>query len=127
MPPEVDSDLTALELRTHSLDDGITEEDLGAVTSESSHGYDELRLLSPGAADAAAGWTLGADDRWYYVAAGNARTARIEVTGKLTGATTGRALAVTGPKDEADDSGLPKVPVAVAFYDRRGAVIDVSS
>lgn len=125
------------ELRRHVLDDGITEdgiteedlteEDLAAVTSESSHGYDELRPVSSGVADAAAGWTLGADNRWCYVAAGNARTARIEVTGKLTGATTGRGLAVAGPRDEADESDLPQVPVAVAFYDRRGEVIEASS
>lgn len=117
-------------LRTHSAGDDVTEEDFGAVTSETGPGFDKLRPLSPGlvnTADAVAGWTVGEDDRWYYVAAGNSRTARIEITGKLTGATTGRALVVAGPQAADNRLRLPKVPVAVAFYDKRGEVIDASN
>jgi hypothetical protein len=87
----------------------------------------ELGDLGDPQADGVAGWTEGLDGYWYYVAAGGADTARIQITGSLSGTTAGRALVLRGPKVGKDeyrpDLPGPELPVAVAFYDKRGTII----
>jgi hypothetical protein len=97
----------------------------GGVTTTS--GVDLLSDLGvPGddvPEDGVAGWTKGPDDHWYYVAAGGADTARIQVTGGISGTTASRALVLRGPKVGKDEYEGPTLPVAVAFYDRGGTII----
>jgi hypothetical protein len=111
----------------HNPNDGPrrAEHQRGVTTT---YGADVLR--DPGApetddppTDAVTAWTRGPDGHWYYVAAGGADTARIQVTGAVSGTTAGRVLVLRGPK-ASEREYIPELPVAVALYDKRGTIIE---
>jgi hypothetical protein len=110
----------------HSDDSGDMESYQRGLTTATG-GVDELNDLGDPddpEADGVAGWTRGPDDHWYYVAAGGADTARIQITGAVSGTTAGRVLILRGPKASEDEYiPEPELPVAVALYDKRGAII----
>jgi hypothetical protein len=93
-----------------------------------TYGVDMLSDLSDPETDdpetyGVAGWTRGPDRYWYYVAAGGPGTARVQVTGAVSGTTAGRVLVLRGPKaSEAEYK--PELPVAVTLYDKRGGIIE---
>jgi hypothetical protein len=105
----------------HRTDDSRDTGYRGGLTA--TGGAYQLSDLGDPRADGVAGWIEGPDGHWYYVAAGGADTARIQVTGAVSGTTTGRALVLRGPEVDGREYDGPQLPVAVAFYDERGGII----